>query len=66
MVTLDDDHFKLVPDFERRFPKGAPSLRGCRRLQVDGDVTFGAGVVIEGDVHVRGPRHIADGEVLRG
>ena len=66
VVTLDDDHFKLVPDFEQRFPHGAPSLRGCRRLQVDGDVTFGAGVVLEGDVHVTGPRTIADGEVLRG
>jgi UTP--glucose-1-phosphate uridylyltransferase len=66
VVTLDDDHFKLVPDFERRFPAGAPSLRGCRRLRVDGDVTFGAGVTIEGDVQVDGPRHIADGEVLRG
>jgi UTP--glucose-1-phosphate uridylyltransferase len=66
VVTLDDDHFKLVPDFEQRFPHGAPSLRRCGRLRVDGDVTFGAGVVVEGDVHVSGPRRIGDGEVLRG
>ncbi|HVH23001.1 MAG TPA: UTP--glucose-1-phosphate uridylyltransferase [Pseudonocardia sp.] len=66
VVTLDDDHYKLVPDFERRFPAGAPSLRGCRRLVVEGDVTFGADVVVEGDVQVTGPRQIADGEVLRG
>ena len=66
VVTLDDDYFKLVPDFEQRFPEGAPSLRGCRRLQVDGDVTFGSGVVVEGDVQVTGPRHVEDGEVLRG
>ena len=66
VVTLDDDYFKLVPDFEQRFAKGAPSLRGCRRLQVDGDVTFGSGVVVEGDVQVSGPRHVEDGEVLRG
>jgi len=66
LVTLDDDHFKLVPDFEQRFPQGAPSLRRCSRLRVEGVVTFGADVVIEGDVHVVGPRRIADGEVLRG
>jgi UTP--glucose-1-phosphate uridylyltransferase len=66
VVTLDDDHFKLVPDFEERFPAGAPSLRRCDRLEVEGDVTFGAGVVCEGTVHVTGPRRVPDGEVLRG
>ena len=64
VVTLDDG-FKMVPDFEQRFPSGAPSLRRCTRLDVEGDVTFGADVVVEGDVHVTGPRHVDDGEVLR-
>ena len=45
VVTLDDDFFKMVPDFEQRFPAGAPSLRECRRFDVTGDVTFGGGVV---------------------
>ena len=31
-----------------------------------GDVTFGAGVAVEGDVTVEGPRHVDDGETLRG
>ena len=66
VVTLDDDHYKVVPDFEQRFPAGVPSLRRCTRLEVEGDVTFGADVVIEGDVHLTGPRHVDDGEVLRG
>jgi UTP--glucose-1-phosphate uridylyltransferase len=66
VVTLDDDHYKLVPDFEKRFSAGAPSLRRCTRLEVEGDVTFGAGVVVEGDVHVKGPRRVPDGEILRG
>ena len=66
VVVLDRDHFRLLPEFERRFPRGAPSLRRCRKLQVDGDVTFGADVVVEGVVTVTGPRHVADGEVLRG
>jgi UTP--glucose-1-phosphate uridylyltransferase len=66
VVTLDDDHYKLVPDFEKRFSAGAPSLRRCTRFEVEGDVTFGAGVVVEGDVHVKGPRRVPDGEILRG
>jgi UTP--glucose-1-phosphate uridylyltransferase len=64
VVTLDKDFYKLLPDFEQRFPAGVPSLRRCRRLEVEGDVTFGAGVVAVGDVRVAGPRHVPDGEVL--
>ena len=66
VVTLDDDFFKMVPDFDQRFPAGAPSLRRATELDVEGDVSFGAGVVVEGDVHVEGPRHVDDGEVLSG
>lgn len=65
VVTLDDG-FTMVPDFEERFPAGAPSLRRCTRLTVEGDVTFGADVVVEGEVTVTGPRHVDDGEVLKG
>ena len=66
VVALDRDRFGLLPEFERRFAAGAPSLRRCTRLTVEGDVTFGAGVVVKGTVRVTGPRHVADGEVLRG
>jgi UTP--glucose-1-phosphate uridylyltransferase len=66
VVTLDSEHFRLMPDFEQRFPAGPPSLRRCTRLRVDGDVTFGAKIVVEGDVRLTGPRHVPDGEVLRG
>ncbi len=66
VVTLDKDFYKLLADFEQRFPAGAPSLRRCRRFEVEGDVTFGAGVTAVGDVHVAGPRHIPDGAVLGG
>ena len=64
VVTLDKDFYKLLPGFEQRFPAGAPSLCRCRRFEVEGDVTFGAGVVAVGDVRVAGPRHVRDGEVL--
>ncbi len=66
VVTLDEDYYKMLPDFERRFPAGAPSLRRCHRFEVDGDVTFGADVVAVGDVRVAGPRRVPDGEVLGG
>ena len=65
-VTLDPEHFKHVRDFEARFPAGAPSLRDAESLEVSGDVTFGADVVVQGSVRIEGPRHVADGEVLRG
>jgi UTP--glucose-1-phosphate uridylyltransferase len=64
VVTLDEDYYRLLPDFDHRFPGGAPSLRRCHRFEVEGDVTFGADVVAVGEVRVTGPRHIADGEVL--
>jgi len=66
VVTLDESYYKLLPDFERRFPAGAPSLRRCRRFEVQGDVTFGANVAAVGEVRVTGPRHVPDGEVLGG
>jgi UTP--glucose-1-phosphate uridylyltransferase len=70
VVTLDPDHFKVLRDFEARFPAGPPSLAGCERLEVDGDVRFGAGVVARGRVKVRqegdGQRVIEDGAVLEG
>jgi UTP--glucose-1-phosphate uridylyltransferase len=68
-VDLDPDHFKLVADFEPRVAAGAPSLRACDRLVVRGDVTFGAGIVVRGDVEIEahgGPVHLADGTVLEG
>jgi UTP--glucose-1-phosphate uridylyltransferase len=66
LVDLDGEHFKLVPDFDARFPQGPPSLREAERLTVEGDVTFGAGVVVRGTVRVEGPAQIADGTVLEG
>jgi UTP--glucose-1-phosphate uridylyltransferase len=64
VVTLDKEFYRLLPGFEQRFPAGAPSLRRCRRFEVEGDVTFGADVVAVGDVLVTGPRHVPDGEIL--
>jgi UTP--glucose-1-phosphate uridylyltransferase len=66
-VELDPRHYKTVAAFENRFPHGPPSLRDCRRFVVEGDVTFGSGVIARGEVHVRagsGPMTIPDGTLL--
>jgi len=68
-VELDSAHYKLVAEFERRFPYGPPSLARASRFVVDGDATFGADVVVEGDVKVvaeNGPVEISDGTHLTG
>jgi UTP--glucose-1-phosphate uridylyltransferase len=67
-VELDERFYRVIDGFERRFPAGPPSLRGAVRLTVDGDVSFGAGVVVRGSVHLeeREPRTIAPGTVLDG
>jgi UTP--glucose-1-phosphate uridylyltransferase len=51
-VDLDSSYYKLVPEFERRFPDGAPSLRDASSLTVNGDWTFGAKVKVVGDVRL--------------
>jgi UTP--glucose-1-phosphate uridylyltransferase len=67
-VELDSEHYKLLDDFEARFPDGAPSLREAERLVVRGDLTFGAAVVIRGAVEVTAehPTRIESGTVLDG
>jgi UTP--glucose-1-phosphate uridylyltransferase len=52
VVDLDPDHYKLLADFEARFPDGPPSLVAAERLTVRGDVTFGAGTVVTGATEV--------------
>lgn len=66
-VSLDGV-YKLVRDFDARFPSGPPSLRECTSFAVEGDVTFGADVRAVGDVEVvaQEPAEVADGTRLEG
>jgi UTP--glucose-1-phosphate uridylyltransferase len=66
LVDLDSAHYKLIQDFDAHFPSGPPSLKDCDRLTVEGDVVFGADVVIRGSVRIEGDQRIADGAVLEG
>ena len=51
-MELDPDFYKLLDDFEKRFPGGAPSLREADRFVVHGDVTFGEDVRVRGAVEL--------------
>jgi len=65
-VELDPDFYKLLDEFEKRFPGGAPSLRDAERFVVHGDVTFDEGVRVCGAVEldVEEPTRIAAGTTL--
>ena len=54
-VDLDPGYFKLVDQFDARFPDGAPSLRRARSLVVHGDWTFGKDVAVVGEVELEEP-----------
>jgi len=68
LAELDPDHYRLLDDFDLRFPAGPPSLREAERLTVRGDVTFGRGVIVRGVVELDAgePTVIADEAVLEG
>ncbi len=66
-VDLDSDYYKLIADFDARFPAGPPSLRQTVSFVVHGDWTFEGGVVARGDVKVAvdgSPGVIESGTVL--
>jgi UTP--glucose-1-phosphate uridylyltransferase len=52
VVSLDPRYYTGIDDFERRFPGGPPSLIDCDALTVEGDVSFGWGVVLRGSVRI--------------
>ncbi|GAB3254734.1 UTP--glucose-1-phosphate uridylyltransferase [Alteromonas gracilis] len=64
-----DEVYKLVGDFDKRFPSGAPSLREASSLRVEGDWTFGEKVTVRGDVVVEAPKGngtVPSGSTLEG
>jgi UTP--glucose-1-phosphate uridylyltransferase len=67
-VDLDGDHYKLVGEFDKRFPEGAPSLKEATRLTVDGDWTFGRDVRVVGEVELQASsaKRVESGTVLAG
>ncbi|MFL6136016.1 MAG: UTP--glucose-1-phosphate uridylyltransferase [Nocardioidaceae bacterium] len=51
-VDLDSHHYKLVQEFDQRFPEGVPSMRRAEELVVKGDWTFAGNVTVVGRAHL--------------
>jgi UTP--glucose-1-phosphate uridylyltransferase len=69
VVDLDDRYYKIIADFDHRFPTGPPSLKDARHLEVNGDWSFEADVRVTGAVTLedRGDAQIiAAGSTLTG
>ncbi len=54
-IDLDPAFYAHIDRFQERFSRGAPSLLECRRFVVRGDVHFGRGVRVRGDVGLEAP-----------
>lgn len=66
-VALDPAVYKLVGEFDKRFPDGAPSLREATSLEVEGDWTFEGGVAVRGKVALsegEGPERVNRDTIL--
>ena len=49
-----DDVYKVVEEFDKRFPAGVPSLKDAESLVIDGDWTFGERVDVKGSAKLKG------------
>lgn len=67
-VELIGDYYRFVNGLDSHFPAGAPSLRHCNHLTVEGEFEFGRDVLLCGDVHFRNPNghiyRVPDGLVV--
>lgn len=52
LVKLDD-RYKFVDAMDTLIPNGVPSLKGCNKLVIEGEVEFAAGVVLKGNVTIK-------------
>ncbi len=50
LINLDANFYRLIDEFESRFPHGPPSLLGSESLDVKGDIVFGDHISIKGKV----------------
>ena len=67
VVDLDDSYYKLIADFDQRFPAGVPSLKEARAFAISGDWSFEADVRVIGEVTLDDqgtPQIVAAGSTL--
>jgi UTP--glucose-1-phosphate uridylyltransferase len=69
-VHLDENYYKKIDRFDRRFPHGVPSLIECDYLEVKGDIEFGKNITLKGRVILTNSTgkqvRVDDGSVLEG
>ncbi|MBN2365359.1 MAG: UTP--glucose-1-phosphate uridylyltransferase [Calditrichaeota bacterium] len=69
-IDLDKKYYKLIDEFEARFPSDVPSLKNCFLLKIDGDVKFGKNIILKDRVHLinQGEQQITleNGSVISG
>lgn len=70
IIELDSRYYRHVDQLKSRFSRGAPSLLTCEKLVVEGDVLFGANVILRGSVRIINASgrqlNIPDGRQLEG
>jgi UTP--glucose-1-phosphate uridylyltransferase len=70
IIELDNRYYRHIDQLKARFSRGVPSLVGCEKLVVEGDVRFGGNVVVKGAVRVTNTSgrqlSIPDGTQLEG
>jgi len=54
-IDFDDRYYRKIDQLQERFPHGVPSLVDCKSLKVEGNVYFGRGIMIKGDVTITNP-----------
>jgi len=56
VIKLDPGFYQNIDDFTLRFPEGAPSLLGCRKMTVEGNHIFHGLFPISGDAYFNNPK----------
>jgi UTP--glucose-1-phosphate uridylyltransferase len=67
-IDLDKDYYKRIDQLKERFINGAPSLVDCESLSITGNVYFGKGIVVKGNVTIanqsKRKAYIPDGTII--
>lgn len=51
-IELDPQYYSWIDQLQQRFPHDAPSLIECSSLKILGDIKFGKGVTLKGNVSI--------------
>ncbi len=52
IIMLDQKYFKMIDQFEERFPYGVPSLLECDKFIINGNIVFGKNNKLSGNIQL--------------